>query len=128
MRAAPSSRQLAQCAADLAYDRKASDIVVLHIGPLSSVADFFVVCSGGSPIQVSAICERIEHGIRDRYALRPISVEGTDNSTWVVVDYGEIVVHVFQESTRKHYDLERLWAAASRWNYAEAQAKETAGA
>ncbi len=120
-----SAEELARVIADLASDRKAYDIVTLAIGEMSSVADYFVIASGRSHIQVSAIAERIELGLKERAGRAASYVEGRENAQWVVLDYGEVVVHVFQESARKLYDLERLWARAPRWNYEDASDKET---
>lgn len=113
------SRALAVCAADLAADGKALDITVLQLGDISSVADYFVLASGRSHIQVESICDRIEEGVRERLGDRPISVEGLENSQWAVLDYGSVVIHVFQEEVRKLYDLERLWSLAPKWKHGE---------
>ncbi len=120
-----TSRELATAAADLAADRKAKDIVILELGDLSSVAEYFVIATGRSHIQVEAICQRIVEGVRERLDDGPLAVEGLDNATWAILDYGDVVVHVFQESTRQLYDLERLWREAPRWNYEEGRAKES---
>ena len=105
------SRQLALEAADLASDLKASNIVLLDLGAISSVTDYFVICTGRSDVQVRAICDRIGEGLGSR-GHRPLSVEGLDHGHWALMDYGSIVVHVFQRPTRRTYDLERLWTKA----------------
>ena len=113
-------------AAELASDRKAIDIVVLDLAALpesSPVTDYFVICTGRSDIHVHAICERIVEGMRSRGRV-PMSTEGCERGQWALLDYGDVVVHVFQESVRKHYDLERLWAQAPRWTYREGSAIE----
>lgn len=109
------SRELAFAAADLAADVKGEDITVLELRDISSVADFFVVCSGRSHIQVEAICHRIREGLIERFDERPLSVEGLEHARWAVLDYGAVVIHVFQESVREVYDIERLWNLAPRW-------------
>jgi ribosome-associated protein len=114
-----SSRELAVAAADLAADGKALGITVLDLREVSSVADYFVVASGRSHIQVEAVCDRIVEGIEDRLKRKPISVEGLENSTWAILDYGSVVVHVFQEAVRELYDLEKLWSLAPRWKHGE---------
>lgn len=114
-----TSRELAVCAADLAADGKALDIAVLDLREISSVADYFVIASGRSHIQVESICDRIAEGVIDRLGVRPVSVEGLEIAQWALIDYGSVVVHVFQESVRKLYDLERLWSHAPRWNREE---------
>ena len=112
-----NSRELAMAAADLAADGKALGIVILDLHEVSSVADWFVLASGRSHIQVDSICDRISKGIAEKLGERPSSVEGLENALWAVIDYGSVVVHVFQESVRELYDLERLWSLAPRWNY-----------
>jgi ribosome-associated protein len=113
------SRELAIAASDLAADGKALDISILELRDISSVADYFVVASGRSHIQVESICDRIVEGVRERLGERPIAVEGLENSQWAVLDYGSVVIHVFQEGVRKLYDLERLWSLAPSWRHGE---------
>jgi ribosome-associated protein len=96
-----------------ALDRKAYDLVVLETGQLSSIADYFVICSGRSDTQVQAIAEGIERHMRAR-GERPLSVEGLPHGQWVLMDYGDVVVHVFYVPVREFYDLERLWGRAPR--------------
>lgn len=119
MRNNDPSLALAVAAADLAADGKALDISFLELREISSVADYFVIASGRSHIQVEAICDRIVEGVRDRLDEKPIAAEGLENSQWAVLDYGSVVVHVFQEGARKIYDLERLWSLAPAWKYGE---------
>jgi len=118
-----NSRELAVAAADLAADGKALEITVLELREISSVADYFVLANGRSHIQVEAICDRIVEGIQDRFSLRPLSVEGLENAQWAVLDYGSVVVHVFQEGVRKLYDLERLWSLAPCWKHEDGPMK-----
>jgi ribosome-associated protein len=114
-REAPAEK-LARYAAGLAAARKAQDIVVLDLRRLSSVTDFFVLCSGRSRVQVQAVCENILAGM-GRHEQRPLSVEGLDWGHWALLDFGEVVVHVFQQESRSTYDLERLWRQAPRTEY-----------
>jgi len=113
-------------AADLAADRKALDIVVLDLEIHSSIADAFVICSGRSHIQVEAIVQRVREGLAERHGIGPISVEGLENARWALIDYGSIVVHVFQPGVREIYDLERLWNQVPRWNYEDGADKHIA--
>jgi len=77
------------------------------------IADYFVICSGTSTTQVKAIAEYIEHKLRED-DIRPIGVEGRDNAHWILIDYGDVVVHIFEEETRAFYELEKFWLDAPR--------------
>ena len=116
-------RDLAMAAADLAADGKAFGIAVLELGEVSSVADYFVLASGHSHIQVESVCDRIVEGIGDRLGAKPISVEGLENGQWALLDYGSVVVHVFQQNVRELYDLERLWSHAPRWQHEDSPSR-----
>lgn len=96
-----------------ALEKKAYDVVVLEVGELTSVADYFVICSGRSDTQVQAISEGIRKHLADT-GVRPLSIEGEDRGQWALMDYADVVVHVFQIPVREFYDLERLWARAPR--------------
>ena len=96
-----------------ALDHKAYDLVVLETGRVSSIADYFIICSGRSDTQVQAIAE----GIGRHLALQDVkalSVEGLPHAQWVLMDYGDVVVHIFYVPVREFYDLERLWSRAPR--------------
>ena len=84
-------------------------IVVLDVGEVLSITGWFVITSGASSRQVRAIAEGIEEDIALAGGPKPLRVEGLDDGTWVLVDYGDVVVHVFDDETRAFYDLERLW-------------------
>lgn len=116
-------RDLAVAAADLAADGKAFGITILDLHEVSSVADYFVLASGTSHIQVESVCDRIVEGIAERLGAKPISVEGLENAQWALLDYGSVVIHVFQESVREVYDLERLWSHAPRWEHDDSSAR-----
>jgi ribosome-associated protein len=94
-------------------DRKAYDLVVLETGRVSSIADYFVICSGRSDTQVQALAEAVQEQMALAGA-RPLSVEGFPHGQWVLVDYGDVVVHIFYVPVRQFYDLERLWTRATR--------------
>jgi len=94
-----------------AEDRKAMNIRVLDLREVTSFADFFVLCSGGNQRQVQAICDSVETALK-QVGERPNSVEGFSNAEWVLLDYGDMVVHVFSEQARAYYDLDRLWREA----------------
>ena len=94
-------------------DKKATDVLVLQVAPLTSVADYLVIGSADSDRQASAIADHID-GILARSGSRARSIEGTRSSQWVLMDYGDVVVHIFRHDIREHYALERLWADAKR--------------
>ena len=96
-----------------ALGRKAMGVVVLDVRHLTSVADFFIICSGRSNRQVTAIAEHIHTRLKAEH-IRPLSVEGKREGHWVLIDYGATVIHVFYEPVRRFYDLEGLWADARR--------------
>lgn len=98
-----------KCAA-FALDKKALDVKILEIKKLSSIADFLVIASGRSDRQVQAIADSVKVGLKPFD--RPIDMEGYEEGRWVVVDYGDIIVHVFQEEIRKIYNLDELWGKA----------------
>lgn len=92
-------------------DRKAVGLRVLELGAISSLADYFLICSGTNERQVQAIADAVVERLRED-KVRPHHVEGYDPGRWVLLDYGDFVVHVFDESTRAFYALEKLWADA----------------
>ena len=94
-------------------DKKATDVLVLQVAPLTSVADYLVIGSADSDRQASAIADHID-GILSRSGSRARSIEGTRSSQWVLMDFGDVVVHIFRNDIREHYALERLWADAKR--------------
>jgi ribosome-associated protein len=98
-------------AAQAALDRKAVDLVVLDVQGLSSVTDYFLVCSGRSTTHVSSIVEAVRAAMKIA-EVRPRHAEGTPESGWMLLDYGDVLVHVFLEDTRAYYALERLWGDA----------------
>ncbi|MBI1352816.1 MAG: ribosome silencing factor [Acidobacteria bacterium] len=102
-----------QLAVEAAQSRKAEDIVVLHIGEVSSFAEYFLVCNGTNIRQTQAISDAIEETLRAE-GWRPLGIEGRQNGEWVLMDYGDLVVHIFTPEKRKFYDLERLWRNAPR--------------
>lgn len=99
---------------------KALDVVVLDVRALTSFADTFIICSGRSHRQVSAIAEFIEHHLK-KQGINPLGVEGLREGHWVLMDYGDVVIHVFYEPVRIFYDLEGLWSDARRIVLGESQ-------
>ncbi len=95
----------------LAEDKKAADIALLDLADLTTLADYFVICSGGSERQLDAIADGIVEGLRAE-GTRPIGREGTSASHWVLLDFGSVIVHLFTPPERDYYQLERHWSEA----------------
>lgn len=95
-------------------EKKAVDVVVLDVRALSSITDYFLLCSGSSDKQVQAIADSVEEAMR-QVEERYLGCEGYQGGHWILMDYHELVVHIFHHETRAYYDLERLWGAAPRW-------------
>lgn len=106
-----SAIELARRIVELAEDKKAADIVLLDLTGLTTLADCFVICSGGSERQLDAIADGVVEALRAE-KVRPLGREGTPASHWVIVDYGDVVVHVFTPPERDFYQLERHWSEA----------------
>ena len=98
-------------AVSAADDRKAVDLKVLHLEKVTDFTDYFLICSGTSERQVQAIADAVQETLR-AHRVRPLHVEGYNRAQWVLIDYGDLVVHVFQEEPRRYYALERLWGDA----------------
>lgn len=95
-------------------DKKGKEIVIVDMLKLgNSICDYFVICQGNSPTQVSAITDSIEDTVRVNCKKKPYSIDGLRNSQWVAMDYGDILVHIFLPDVRKFYDIEHLWADAT---------------
>jgi len=105
-----SGSERAMKCAELALDKKAYDVRILEIEHLSSIADYFVLATGKSDKQVQAIAESVRSGLK-KFG-KPLNIEGMEEGKWVVIDYGDILFHVFIEDLRHYYDLDGLWAAA----------------
>ena len=93
--------------------KKALNVVALDVAELTSFADVFIICSGRSNRQVSAIAEYIKTDLK-KHKIKPLSVEGSKDGHWVLLDYGHVIIHVFYEPVREFYDLEGLWVDAKR--------------
>jgi ribosome-associated protein len=106
-----SPLEIARRIVDAAEDKKAADIVLLDVTALTSMADYFVVCSGGSERQLGAIADGVSEKLRDE-GVRPIGREGGAGSHWTLLDFGSVIVHVFAPPERDYYQLERLWSKA----------------
>lgn len=111
MKKSTDPRETALLCVRYALDRKAYDLLLLDVGQCTSLADFFLICTGRSDTQVQAIAQSIQENL-SQLGRKPRTVEGMSTGQWVLIDYGDVVVHIFLESTRAFYDLERLWARA----------------
>lgn len=112
MKSLPACEKAILCAQS-ALDKKAYDVVVLDVAELTSLADYFVICTGRSDTQVQAITQSIEQGLAAQ-GIKPQAIEGYTRGQWVIMDYADVVVHVFFEPMREFYDLDRLWTRAAR--------------
>ncbi len=101
--------ELAKFAAKALSEKKAQDIVLVNVGDQTVVCSYFVIASGKSTTQVKALCEAVEEKLEEKLELSPVRKEGIREGRWGVLDYGDVIVHVFNEESRLFYYLERLW-------------------
>lgn len=99
-------------AVNAALDKKAIDLDVLHVADLTSIADFFILSSATNERQAQAISDNILEELREKAGVKPLLVEGTTPGRWVLLDFGDFIVHIFTEDARRFYGLERLWGDA----------------
>jgi ribosome-associated protein len=98
----------------LAEEKKAKDVVIMKLDDLTDIADYFLVASGTSERHVSTIADSVETGMKER-GVKPYSVEGNRDGRWVIIDYQNVIVHIFLEQLRELYDLESLWIEAKKF-------------
>ncbi|MFV1964456.1 MAG: ribosome silencing factor [Pirellulaceae bacterium] len=108
------SRELALAAVRTAAENRGQDLVLLDLREVTPVFDFFVIATGTSRRQLHAMSEEIDHSLEDDLNDRRMGIEGYSESRWIVLDYGSVVIHLFDADTRAYYDLENLWANAKR--------------
>lgn len=104
------SAAMARLAAEACDDRRAMDIVLIRVEEVAYLTDWFVICSGGSPVQVRAIARSVEETLKEKARRRPLRLEGVSEGRWVLLDYGELIVHVMGAQERHFYDLEGFWS------------------
>ena len=121
----PSSRNMAVAAARAAADKQAADIVVLDVHETIVITDLFVICSAGSERQIRTVIEAVEEALRG-IGEKPVRREGEQDGGWWLLDYIDVVVHVFGEEERRYYDLERLWRDAPRIDWEATDAATSA--
>jgi ribosome-associated protein len=117
-----TAEEKAASASRVAADKKALEVVVLDMRHASSITDYFLICSGGSERQVQAIADAIDEQLT-RSGSASLGIEGYREGRWILMDYGDVIMHVFAQETREFYDLERLWANAPKVEVG----RETAG-
>jgi ribosome-associated protein len=110
--------ELAETSGRFAEDRKAKDVVILELKGLTDIADYFVVAGGTSERHVRSIAEHIETSLK-ALGVKPYSVEGSQEGRWVIIDYQNVILHIFLEPLRQLYDLESLWIEAKRYRVAK---------
>lgn len=106
--------KLAKLCEEIAYDRKAENIVRLDLKEYSAVSDYFVLCTATSEPHIRAIAERIQRDVLEQLKVKPLHVDGSPESHWMIVDFGMVMVHVMDEDTRALYQLESLWGDAPK--------------
>jgi len=109
-----TSKEWAIIAAEAAAEKKAENVMAIDVAELLVVTDYFVIATGRTDIQVRAIADEVEHGLLERGRIKPIGREGADEGKWILLDYGDLVIHVFQPRERAFYRLEKLWGDAPR--------------
>ena len=109
MQAIEKAKKIAECL----DNKKGRRITVLEVGELTSISDYFVIASGGSAAQVKAMADEVEEKLREA-GYTPVHMEGYQVATWILLDYSDVVVHIFLEETREFYDIERLWTDAKK--------------
>lgn len=112
-----AAKRMAIDAAIAADDRKASDIRILQLSDISYIADFFVIVTGFSNTQVRAISRNIELALEEKWQRQPLRTEGQTEGSWILQDYGEIIVHIFMPDERDFYDLEAFWGHATEVDF-----------
>ena len=108
-----TSLELTYEVAKILDEKKGIDIKAIKVQELTSIGDYFIIASGSSVPQVKALAEEVEEKL-SRMGLEPKRVEGSQTATWILLDYYDVIIHIFQEETREFYSLERLWSDAER--------------
>ena len=107
-----SIEERVRLAVTAALDKKATNLDVLAVGELTSIADYFVICSAGNERQAQAVADNVLERLKEEMGVKPLLVEGTTPGRWVLLDFGDFIVHIFTEDVRRFYGLERLWGDA----------------
>ncbi len=107
-------REIVFAAGELCLEKKATDVVVLDIRKITQMTDYFLIAGGFTDIQVRAVSGHVEDMLREQFGIKPWHIEGRESGSWVLLDYVDFVVHVFQPEAREFYQLEKLWVDAER--------------
>lgn len=111
------TKQLLQKITEGIQDKKGKNIVIADLRPIEdAICNYFVICQGNSPSQVTAIADSVEEHVRKETAIKPIFIDGVSNAQWIVMDYSDVVVHLFLPEQREFYSLETLWADSKLTN------------
>ena len=124
MKSHSHSTDYAVVAARAASSKKGDDVVVLEVGSVLAITDAFVITSAGNDRLVRSIADEVERQVKEAGGPAPLRVEGLNDARWVLLDYGDFVVHVFLDEVRRYYDLERLWSDAPRIHWEDDAAGE----
>lgn len=114
-----TTKELTKTALNALLDRKASDIVLLRVTQQTTLADYYVICTGTSNTQLRAIADAVDESMSKQYGLEPKRIEGYRSASWILLDYGSVIVHAFKNDTRQFYDLERLWSDSEKLDVQE---------
>ncbi len=109
-----SPDELANFCVELAESRKAENINLVKVGEVSLIADYFLICTGNSQPHLTALAEFFRRKVREKYDVRPLSIEGKAVSQWIVIDFGSVIIHVLTPEIREKYQLENLWGDATK--------------
>jgi ribosome-associated protein len=120
-------REWCGVAARAAWGKGGEDTVVLSVGAVLAITDAFVITSGSNPRQVRTIAEEVEERVKEAGGPAPLRIEGLDDARWVLMDYGDFVVHAMLAEAREFYQLDRLWADGESWSWREGEAVATGG-
>ena len=104
--------KLSKAITELMLDKKATEIQIINVSKLTSLTDYFIICSSDSEPKTKAIMNHIKDEVREKYNIKPLHLEGIENLEWVLLDYVSIVVNIFSKEKREYYNIERLWADA----------------
>jgi ribosome-associated protein len=123
----PASKEVAVAAARASSEKQADDVVILDVHELIVITDFFVICSASTNRQIKTVIENVEERLRTQLGVHPVRREGEADAGWWLLDYIDVVVHVFGTEERAYYDLERLWRDAPRPTWEEGSEAASAG-